>query len=84
MVTAFQNGSYFSIAIDASNKDSQKMYSIVVQYFHIQKGIQNKLMDFYEDSDETSLKIFENCIQQSNLDAELLSGFSADNASVNS
>lgn len=86
MVTAFQNGSYFSIAIDASNKGSQKMYPIVVQYFHIQKGIQNKLMDFYEDPDETSLKIFENIenfIQQSNLDVKLLSGFSADNASVN-
>jgi len=43
-------------------------------------------MDFYEDPDETSLKIFENienCIQQSNLDAELLSEFSTDNASVN-
>jgi len=54
MVTAFQNGSYFYIAIDVSNKGSQKMYPIVVQYFHIQKGIQNKLMDFYDDPDETS------------------------------
>lgn len=85
MIMAFQNGSYFSITIDASNKGYQKMYPIVVLYFHIQKGIQNKLIDFYEDPDET-LKIFENIenfLQQSNLDAEYISGFSADNASVN-
>jgi hypothetical protein len=48
MVTAFQNGNYFSIAIDASNKGSQKMHPIAVQYFHIKKGIQNKLMNFYD------------------------------------
>jgi hypothetical protein len=53
IVKTFQNCSYFSISIDASNKGSQKMYPIFVQYFHIKKGIQNKLMDFYEDPDES-------------------------------
>ncbi|KAL4104819.1 hypothetical protein QTP88_020095 [Uroleucon formosanum] len=58
MVTAFQNCSYFSIAIDASNKGSQKMYPI------------------------STFSIF-TFKKKSNLDVELLSGFSADNASVN-
>lgn len=76
----------FSIAIDASNKASKKMYPIVVHYFHIKKGIQNKLMDFCEDPDETSLKIFENIeqfMQRLNLNPEWLSVFSVDNASIN-
>jgi len=86
MVTVFQNGSHFSITIDASNMGSQKIYPVVVQYFHITKRIQNKLLDFYEDPDETSLNIFENIeklMHRLNLDPELLSGVSADNASVN-
>jgi hypothetical protein len=40
-------------------------------------------MDFYEDPDETSLKIFENiekCMRRLNLNPELLSGFSVNNA----
>lgn len=43
-------------------------------------------MVFYGDPDETSLTIFENIekfIKRSNLNPELLSRFSADNASVN-
>lgn len=57
--------------------------SIVVQYFHIEKGIQNKLLDFFENPNETLLKLFKNIekfIERFNLDPELLSGFVTDNA----
>lgn len=62
------------------------MYPIVIRYFDQEKGVQNKLMDFYEDSNETSQKFFENIdnfMLQHDLDTTLLSAFSADNASVN-
>jgi hypothetical protein len=37
MVTAFQNGSYFSIAIDASNKGSQKNVPYCCSVFSFSK-----------------------------------------------
>lgn len=62
------------------------MYPIVIRYFDQEKGVQDKLMDFYEDSNETSQKIFEKIehfMLQHDLDTTLLSAFSTDNASVN-
>lgn len=57
------------------------MYPIVIRYFDQEKGVQNKLMDFYEDSNETSQKFFENIdnfMLQHDLDTTLLSAFSAE------
>lgn len=48
VVKALQNMSYFSVAIDTSNKGNRKMYPIiVVQYFCLQNGCQIKLLDFF-------------------------------------
>ena len=76
----------FSLANDASNKGNRKMFPIAVQYFHLEKGIQNRIIDFYEDSDETSEAIATrllNCLQECKLDLSNVSSYSADNASVN-
>lgn len=76
----------FSISNDASNKGNRKIFPIAVRYFHFEKGIQNKIIDFYEDSDETSLAISEKlktCILNQNLSFQNLVSYTADNASVN-
>lgn len=44
----------FAVATDASNHGNRKMFPLAVQYFNCVKGVQNKLIDFYEDSDETA------------------------------
>jgi hypothetical protein len=43
----------FSLASDASNKGNHKLFPIAVKYFDINKGFQNKIIYFYEDSDES-------------------------------
>lgn len=76
----------FSLAIDASNKGNRKMFPIAVQYFHLEKGIQNRIIDFYEDPSETSEAITTrllNCLQKYKLDLSNVTSYSADNASVN-
>jgi len=47
----------FSIASDASNKGNHKLFPVAVKYFDINKGVQNKIIDFYEDNDESSAAI---------------------------
>lgn len=37
MITGFQNGCYFPMAIDAFNKVFQNMYCIVISYFYVKK-----------------------------------------------
>lgn len=77
---------YFSIASDASNNGNRKLFPIVIQYFSVKNGIQNKLLDFFEDPKEESKDIYDNitkCLNQYNLDIALVSAYSADNANVN-
>lgn len=44
----------FLVACDASNRGNQKLFPVAVRYFNIGTGIQTKLIDFYENSDESS------------------------------
>jgi hypothetical protein len=37
-----------------------KWFSIVIQYFTIEEGLKNFVLDFYEDCDESSKAIFNN------------------------
>ena len=47
----------FSIASDASNMKNRKMFPVGITYFCKEIGIQNKMIDFYEDCDESSSAI---------------------------
>ena len=53
------NKKCFSISSDASNKVNVKLFPICVQYFDTNGGIVNFVLEFYEDSNETSDAIFE-------------------------
>jgi hypothetical protein len=79
-------GKKFSIASDASNKGNVKLFPIVIQYFDTSDGIINFVLDFYEDPNETSDAIYQrimNILKENNLDVMDISGYCADNASVN-
>ncbi|CAG5082887.1 Protein of unknown function [Cotesia congregata] len=81
-----QDPLYFSIASDASNNGNQKLFPIAIQYFTRKSGVQNKLLDFFEDPKEESCDIYTNirsCLDNYNLDILLVSAYSADNANVN-
>ena len=76
----------FSISSDASNKGNVKLFPIGVQYFTIEKGIVNFVLDFYEDSNESSDAIYgrlRECLAEKELRFDNMIAYSADNASVN-
>lgn len=76
----------YSLATDASNHGNQKMFALLVQYYDVNEGIQNKALDFHEMSCETAEEIYQ-FIKKSlltfGLDPQLCVAFSADNAPVN-
>jgi hypothetical protein len=76
----------FSLASDASNKGNHKLFPVAVKYFDINKGVQNKIIDFYKVSDESSTDIVNkltSCPNKCGLDIANVSAYTADNASVN-
>lgn len=76
----------FSIACDASNHGNKKMFPCIIRCFTLEKSIQNKIIDFYEDANETAIAISQKITQilnKSGLSAKNMISFSADNASVN-
>ena len=76
----------FSIASDASNKGNVKLFPIGIQYFCVNKGIVNFVLDFYEDSNETSKAIHKKLcdyLEANKLNINYLIAYSGDNASVN-
>ena len=76
----------FAVATDASNHGNRKMFPVAVQYFHCKKGVQNKLIDFYEDPDETAEAVSQklvDVIANHGLQIQNVSAYTADNASVN-
>jgi hypothetical protein len=76
----------FSLASDASNKRNNKLFPIAIEYFDINKGVQNKIIDFYEDSDESSTAIVNqltSCVNKCGLNIANVSAYTAENASVN-
>ena len=81
-----KSGVFFSIATDASNHKNRKMFPVVVRYFDPLVGIQNKILDFIEQADESATGIYNllKCsIQNNGLSLENVSSFCADNANVN-
>ena len=67
-------------------KKNIKLFPLVIQYFNTEHGIQNKLIDFYENSKESANDMFE-AIEKSlsdlNLSFNRVSGLSADNTNAN-
>ena len=62
------------------------MFPYTVRYFCPQSGIQNGLLDFYEDAKETSQDIFNQIVaitEKKGLNLCQISAYGADNASVN-
>lgn len=87
VITALQNDNiYFSLQIDASNRKNKKLFPVVVQYFTRENGIQTKLIDFYENSDESAdgmFKAVEESLKNCKLSVQNISGLSADNCNAN-
>ncbi|ROL50146.1 hypothetical protein DPX16_15187 [Anabarilius grahami] len=76
----------FSIASDASNHGTTKLFPLALRYYTPDLGVQNKLLDFYDDFNENSDAIFNQVVsklEERNLGLERISAYSADNASVN-
>ena len=76
----------FAVATDASNHGNHKMFPVAVQYYHCTKGIHNKLIDFYEDPDETAEAVSQKLIDvigKHGLQIQNVSAYTADNAAVN-
>ncbi|KAI4457230.1 hat family dimerization domaincontaining protein-related [Holotrichia oblita] len=76
----------FSIATDASNKGSRKFFPLAVRFFDPNEGIQDCLLDFYEEADESSESITNsilNALQQLQLAIANVTAYGGDNASVN-
>lgn len=81
-----RNDVYFSVQIDASNHKNRKFIPLVVQYFSLEKGIQNKLVDFYEVTEETADSLFlylKKSLQSLGLSFENVTSLSADNTNYN-
>ncbi|XP_047517164.1 uncharacterized protein LOC125057485 [Pieris napi] len=77
---------FFCLQTDASNKKNIKLFPLVVQYFSINEGIQNKLIDFYENSNESAdgmLEAIKKSMDSHNLSFNQVSGLSADNCNAN-
>lgn len=77
---------YFCLQTDASNKKNIKLFPLVVQYFTVEKGIQNKLLDFYENANESADGMFaaiKKSMDMYNIPFNRVSGLSADNTNSN-
>ncbi|KAK7879558.1 hypothetical protein WMY93_033730 [Mugilogobius chulae] len=77
---------FYSVASDASNHCSTKLFPLAVRYWTPEVGLKSIVYDFYEDSEETAASIhlqIMNKLKENNLELERISSYTADNASVN-
>jgi hypothetical protein len=77
---------YFSIASDASNYGSSKMFPLAIQFWTSQDVMHNRMLDFYSDPEESAGAIanqLTSSLEKMDLSIQKVSAFSADNASVN-
>lgn len=59
VINDLNNHLFLCLQTDASNKKNIKLFPLVVQYFSINEGIQNRLIDIYENSNESADGMFE-------------------------
>ncbi|KAL1246493.1 hypothetical protein QQF64_034627 [Cirrhinus molitorella] len=77
---------FFSVASDASNHGTTKLFPLSVRYWTPDLGVQMKVLDFYDDSNETSAAIHNQIVtklEENGLGLDMISAYSADNASLN-
>ncbi|RVE40922.1 hypothetical protein evm_014426 [Chilo suppressalis] len=77
---------FYCLQTDASNKKNIKLFPLVIQYFTAKNGIEQKLLDFYENSNESADGMFEaiqNSLEKYKLSFHNVSGLSADNTNAN-
>jgi hypothetical protein len=77
---------FYSLASDASNHGIKTLFPIAVRYWTPKNGVENKVLDFYDDPNETSAGIANQIkarLTENSLSLENISSYSADNASVN-
>lgn len=74
---------YFAVCSDASNSGHTKEFPYTVQYFSASDGVKYGLLDFYEDSDESSDAIFKQIVSITETNGLSVNQISAYNASVN-
>ena len=77
---------FFSVASDASNQGTTKLFPLSLRCWTPELGLKSKFLDFYEDSDESSATIHRqitNKLKENNLQPDMISAYTADNASVN-
>jgi hypothetical protein len=76
----------FSVACDASNKGNLNLYPVAIRYLDLESGTTLAILDFYEDSDETSEAIADSLKSVSlklGLLGKQLVAYSADSCLVN-
>ena len=76
---------YYSIATDASNKGSVKVFPVALRFFLPEVGVKNTLIDFYEDTDERATTVsmqLEKSLLSALLSLDNDVSFTADNANV--
>ncbi|KAJ7986679.1 hypothetical protein DPEC_G00342400 [Dallia pectoralis] len=77
---------FFSVASDASNHGTTKLFPLSVHCWTPDLGVQTKVLDFCDDSDETSAAIHNQIVtklEENGLGLDMISVFSADNDSLN-
>lgn len=77
---------FFSVQLDASNRKNVKLFPISVQFFTMECGLQNFLLQFCENSDESADGMFNmlnNSLKELKLDWSQVSSLSADNTNSN-
>lgn len=77
---------FFSVASDASYLGPTKLFPLSLRYWTPELGLKTKILDFYEDSDETSATIHRQItskLEENGLKLDMISAYTGDNASVN-
>lgn len=77
---------FFCYKLTHQIKKNIKLFPLVVQYFSLEKGIQNKLLDFYENADESADGMFtaiKTSMDTFKIPFNQVSGLSADNTNAN-
>ena len=75
-----------SAASHAPNHGNKKMFFLALRYFDLKNGVSNRLLDFYEDFNETAEIIKQKAVgilPKYKLDLAHLSAYSSDSANAN-